>query len=228
MVISSARLAAAQLFAPHFRAALWKSVGLTVALLIGLWLGAQALLESFAVPALSGWPWVAAALVWLSGAGMIIGMAFLIGPVTALFAGLFLDDIAQAVEERDYPADRPGTALPVVRSVVLALKFLAVVIAANLVALLLVLLPGVNFAIFFLVNGYLLGREYFEFVALRLRSEDDARGLRSVHGARIMGAGLVIAAFMAVPILNLATPMFATAMMVHLHKAISGSKPVRR
>jgi CysZ protein len=37
--------------------------------------------------------------------------------------------------------------------------------------------------------------------------------------------GLVIAAFMAIPILNLLTPLFAAAMMVHLHKAVAQSEP---
>jgi CysZ protein len=34
-------------------------------------------------------------------------------------------------------------------------------------------------------------------------------------------AGLAIAAFLAIPLLNLLTPLFAAGMMVHLHKLIS-------
>jgi CysZ protein len=107
------------------------------------------------------------------------------------------------------------------RALWLSLKFFAVVILANLVALLLLLVPGVNIAAFFLVNGYLLGREFFEFAALRFRSEEDARALRRRHAGTVFMAGLVIAAFLAVPLLNLLTPLFAAAMMVHLHKALS-------
>ncbi|MEP4112739.1 MAG: sulfate transporter family protein, partial [Nitratireductor sp.] len=139
----------------------------------------------------------------------------------ALIAALFLDDVAEIVEAADYPQDPPGQPLPAMRALWLSLKFFAVVILANLVALLLLLVPGVNIAAFFLVNGYLLGREFFEFAALRFRSEEDARALRRRHAGTVFMAGLVIAAFLAVPLLNLLTPLFAAAMMVHLHKALS-------
>jgi uncharacterized protein involved in cysteine biosynthesis len=36
--------------------------------------------------------------------------------------------------------------------------------------------------------------------------------------------GLFIAAFVSIPIVNLATPLFAMAFMVHLHKRLSGAK----
>ena len=88
-------------------------------------------------------------------------------------------------------------------------------------------MPGVNIGAFFLVNGYLLGREFFEFAAMRFRPEAEAKALRSKHAGTVFLAGLVIAAFLAVPLLNLLTPLFAAAMMVHLHKMIAArdSKP---
>ena len=107
------------------------------------------------------------------------------------------------------------------RSLVLTLKFVGVVILGNVVALFLLLIPGVNVAAFFVVNGYLLGREFFEFAAMRFRPEAEAKALRSRNGGTVFLAGLVIAGFLAIPLLNLATPLFAAAMMVHLHKAIS-------
>ena len=75
--------------------------------------------------------------------------------------------------------------------------------------------------IFFLVNGYLLGREYFQFAAMRFRPEREANQLRKKFGFEIFLAGLVIAAFMSVPLLNLLTPVFAATLMVHLHKQVS-------
>ena len=114
--------------------------------------------------------------------------------------------------------------MPVLRSIVLALKFFGVVILGNLLALFLLLVPGVNIAAFFLVNGYLLGREFFEFAAMRFRSEQEAKDLRRRNAGTVFLAGLVIAAFLAVPILNLLTPLFAAAMMVHLHKAVSAAE----
>jgi CysZ protein len=118
--------------------------------------------------------------------------------------------------------------MPALRSLVLAIKFLGVVILGNIVALLLLLVPGINIAAFFVVNGYLLGREFFEFAAMRFRGEDEARALRRQYAGTVFLAGLVIAAFLAVPLLNLVTPLFAAAMMVHLHKTISAREAARR
>ena len=78
-------------------------------------------------------------------------------------------------------------------------------------------------AIFWLLNGYLLGREYFQFAAMRYRSEADARTLRKKYSFEVFAVGMVIAGFISIPILNLLTPVFAAKAMVHLHKAVSFS-----
>ncbi|MEP0696569.1 MAG: sulfate transporter family protein [Nitratireductor sp.] len=229
MILDAARAAAAQLFTAEFRQVFLKSLGLTLLALVALWFGLSGLFDTFAMPwideLLPGFPawagWLGFVTALLFGLGLAIGLALLVAPATALIAALFLDDVAEIVEAADYPQDPPGQPLPAMRALWLSLKFFAVVILANLVALLLLLVPGVNIAAFFLVNGYLLGREFFEFAALRFRSEEDARALRRRHAGTVFMAGLVIAAFLAVPLLNLLTPLFAAAMMVHLHKALS-------
>ncbi|TIM60238.1 MAG: sulfate transporter family protein, partial [Mesorhizobium sp.] len=181
-------------------------------------------LQAF-VPGLPSWAG------WLSGiiAGILLamGMALLVAPVTAIVAGLFLDDIAEVVERTDYPGDPPGRAVPVLQSLALAIKFFGVVILGNIVALLLLLVPGINLAAFFTVNGYLLGREFFEFAAMRFRPEAEAKALRRKYAGTVFLAGLLIAVFLAVPLLNLLTPLFAAAMMVRLHKAVSARDPVQ-
>lgn len=174
----------------------------------------------FVAPMLGEWPWVLTAIIWIMGVGLFIGAGFLLAPVTAIFAGLFLDDVAEHVEMNVYPQDGPGTPVPIGEAIWLALKFTAVIIGANLFALMLVLIPGVNFVVFFLVNGYLLGREYFTFAAMRFRSEKEVKELRAANSTTIFMAGMVIAGFMAIPILNLLTPIFAATMMVHLHKSV--------
>ena len=215
----------AELTKPEFRTVLLKSIGLTILLFIGVWIGIEQLFSIFVTPSLSGWPWVTTAVLWLMGTGVFIGAGFLLGPVSAIFAGLFLDEVAEYIEAVNYPHEAAGRALPIAQSVWLAARFTILVIFANLVALILVLVPGINFAIFFIVNGYLLGREFFTFAAMRFRSEADTRSLRQTNSTSVFLAGLVIAGFMAIPVLNLATPVFAAAMMVHLHKALSGQKP---
>lgn len=229
MIFDAARAAASRMFSAPFRSVLFKSIGLTLLILVGAWFGLRELFDALAMPwidallpglpASAGWLGLLAAI--LAGIGFAIALALLIAPVTALVAGLFLDDIAEVVEREDFPADPPGTAVPPLRSLVLSLKFVGVIILGNIVALFLLLIPGVNVAAFFVVNGYLLGREFFEFAAMRFRPEAEAKALRSRNGGTVFLAGLVIAGFLAIPLLNLATPLFAAAMMVHLHKAIS-------
>ena len=224
MVIQSARLAAKELLRPRFRSVLLKSIGLTILLFIVAWIGIEAAFSTFVSPYLGAWPWVTTAVLWLLSAGLFIGAGFLLAPVTAIFAGIFLDEAAEHVEEVHYGESEVGTPVPLARSLWLTVRFTALVLFANLIALLLVLLPGINIAIFYLLNGYLLGREYFMFAAMRFRTEDEAARLRSAYSTPIFMAGLIIAGFMSVPILNLATPVFATALMVHIHKTLSGQR----
>ncbi|RWX66031.1 sulfate transporter family protein [Mesorhizobium sp. M4B.F.Ca.ET.089.01.1.1] len=226
MILDAARAAASRLFSPEFRSVFLKTLGLTLLALVAFWFGIESLLEWLA------WPWLQGLLPglpswagWLGAivAGILLamGMALLVAPVTAVIAGLFLDDVAEVVERIDYPDDPSGRPVPALHSLALAIKFFGVVVLGNIVALLLLLVPGINIAAFFIVNGYLLGREFFEFAAMRFRPEAEAKALRRKHAGTVFLAGLVIAAFLAVPLLNLLTPLFAAAMMVNLHKAVS-------
>ncbi|MBN9038594.1 MAG: sulfate transporter family protein [Rhizobiales bacterium] len=229
MILEAARAAISRLFTREFRAVFLKSLGLTLLALVAAWFGLRELFDVFAwpwldalVPGLPSWAgWLGVVAAVFAGIGLALALALLVAPVTALVAGLFLDDIAEVVERTDYPADPPGRAMPALAALWLSIKFLGVVILGNILALLMLLLPGVNVAAFFLVNGYLLGREFFEFAAMRFRPEAEARAMRRRNGLTVFGAGLVIAAFLAVPLLNLLTPLFAAAMMVNLHKMIA-------
>jgi CysZ protein len=216
-MISAAQLALSQIISPPFRKVLWKSVALTLALLAALWIAVQAVVWQFLVLPFG---WMETAFSVVSGLGLLIAMAFLIAPVTTLFAGLFLDDVAAIVESENYPGDRPGTPVPILAGMVIAIKFFAIVVLVNLIALPLMLLLGFGVLVFFGANGYLLGREYFQFAALRFHDERTVKALRLRHGGRIFLAGLMIAGLAAIPFVNLLTPLFATALMVHIHKRI--------
>lgn len=229
MILDAARLSVANLFAPETRSVFWKVLGLTVLVLIGLWFALRSAFIAFVFPLVTGffpdmpdWTgWLGFVFAIAAGIGLALGLALLLSPVTALIAGLFLDDVAEVVEKRDYPEDVPGTALPLGPAITSSIKFLGVVILGNIVALFLLFIPGVNLIAFFLVNGYLLGREFFEFAAMRFRSPQEARLFRAKHASTVFLAGLVIAAFLAIPVVNLLTPLFAAGLMVHLYKLIS-------
>ncbi|KQV44489.1 MULTISPECIES: sulfate transporter family protein [unclassified Rhizobium] len=233
MIFDAARLAFSNLFAPETRSVLWKVIGLTLLVLAGLWLGLRESFLYFAMPFIDQWMpgtpgwagWLTFVLGLFASFGLALGLALLMAPVTALIAGFFLDEVAEAVERRDYPTDPTGRALPLGEAMLATVKFLGVVIAGNLLALFLLLVPGINLVAFFLVNAYLLSREYFEFAAMRHLPPEAAREFRAKHARTVLGAGIIIAAFLAVPILNLATPLFAGAMMVHLYKRLAARDP---
>jgi len=84
-----------------------------------------------------------------------------------------------------------------------------------------VLFAGFGAVIFFIATAYILGREYFELAAMRFRSPAEAKLLRKRNATMVFIGGLLIAAFVSIPIVNLATPLFAMAFMVHLHKRVS-------
>ncbi len=224
MLIKSASLAINQLFSKPFRKIFWQLVGYTILLLVIAWFALETLFSAVLVPWLGQYSWgawVATAAIWFTGFGMLIGAGFLIAPLSAIFAGLFLDDVAREVEATHYPADPPGHEMKLAKSIWLAIKFTILVVMANLLALMLVLLPGINFIVFFFLNGYLLGREYFQFAAMRFLGEDEARKLRQANEGNIFLGGILIAGFMSIPLLNLITPLFAAAMMVHVYKHTS-------
>jgi CysZ protein len=216
-MIEAAFQAFGETFSPPLRRILLKSIGLAFLLLIVLGMIVQgAITHLVTLP----YPFDMALAIF-TALGIIAGAIYLMPPITSLVASLFFDEIAEQVERRNYTADPVGKALPVTTSVLLSLRFFGLVLLVNLVALVLLILPGVNVAVFFIANGYLLGREYFELAAMRFRTIDEARDLRRANAMRVFLAGLVIAGIVIIPILNLITPVFATAFMVRMHKKIS-------
>jgi len=210
-----------QLFSPPFRSVLWKSIGLTIALFIGFWVVLQASYDTFLAPMLIDYSWISTMLAWLLGAGLILGMGFLVAPVSSVFAGVFLDEIADEVEQLHYSDDPKGKPLNLAQSIGITGRFFGLVVLGNLIALMLVLFLGLGVLIFFLLNGYLLGREYFQFAALRHHSPEDVTQMQKRFGSEIFFAGLAIAVVLLIPIVNFLTPLFAGALMVHVYKRIA-------
>ena len=221
IMIEAAVAAVRQCLSPPFRAVLWRVLALTLGVLALVWFGLDRFILGYVtVP----WPWLQVTLNILTGVGLVFGLAFVVAPVSMLVAGFFLDDLAERVERED-PRLPPGRALPAGTAIWLASKFAAVSLVVNALALAVFLIPGVNATVFFVANAYLFSREYFELAALRYHPPETVRALRRAHAGTIFVAGLFIAAFVAVPVLNLLTPLFGVAFMVRLHRAI-GLVPV--
>ena len=229
--------ALSQMLSPPMRAILWKSVGLSLAMIVVAGIGLQHLLTWFAG---SGEMWIEAsvgpgyhaavnALAWIisiaAGLGIVAGAVFLMPAITILVASFFVDDIADHVEREYYPAERPGTALPVGIATVEGVRSALLAVLIYLIALPLVFVAGAGVIVFFIATAWLLGREYFQLAAMRFRSPADAKAMRKQNAAFVFAGGLVIAAFVSIPIVNLATPLFGMAFMVHVHKRLSGTRP---
>ena len=209
-----------QIFSRPFRSILWRSLGMTMLLLITL--GALGLRSTGFTPNL-GIAWADTIIDVLIDALVIIALIFLVIPVTAIFIPLFQDEVATAVETRHYPAESGPREQGIFEGIWLGLKALFVLLGVNLLALPLVfLLPGLGFVIFLIVNGFLLGREFFEAAAVRHYPPAQIKTLRRRHSGRVFLAGMVVAGVLAIPFINILVPLFGTAFMVHvLHRIMA-------
>jgi CysZ protein len=236
-MLDAAVKALSQMISPPMRSILWRSIGLALVLITVLAIGLQRLLSWFATYGEvwlegllgPGWHTSLEVLAWIvsiaAGLGVVFGAVFLMPAITSLVASLFVDDVADHVEREHYPAERPGVALPFSQAIYEGVKTALLTILVYLIALPFVLFAGAGFLIFFIATAWLLGREYFELAAMRFRSPAEAKAMRKDNAATVFTAGLFIAAFVSIPIVNLATPLFGMAFMVHMHKRLSGPRP---
>ncbi len=227
-----------QMFSPPLRAVLWKSVLLALALIVVAGIALDRLIVHLVgVGGVSVETTVGPhahlpvdAIAWLlsvaAGLGIVVGGVFLMPAVTAIVASFFADRIADEVERAHYPADPPGKALPLWLALWEGGKTALLAVVIYLCAAPLLLFAGFGAVIFFLATAYILGREYFELAAMRFRPPAEAKALRKRNAMTVYIGGLFISAFVSIPIVNLATPLFAMALMVHVHKRLSGTKLV--
>ncbi len=213
--------AVGQLFDPRFTGVLLRSLLLTLGLLAALSLGAVWLVgllpESFDLPLIGEVATPFAAVRGLALGAMALLSAFLMFPVAAVFVNLFLDRIVDAVEARHYAELPPGRSMGLAEAIRGGLGFALVVLGVNLVAMIFYLFSG-PFAplLFWAVNGYLLGWEYFELVAQRRLESAEMRGLRKRFHLRIWMAGSLMAVPLSIPLVNLIVPLIGVATYTHM------------
>ncbi len=195
------------------RQILWICIGIALVVFIGLWSGIGYVLAN---TAFFEWAWLETLVDVLGGLTTAVLTWFLFPGVASAVVGLFLDQIANAVEKQHYPELPKTEGLPFSDSLISSLKFLAIIVILNIAMLPFLFLGPLFPFIFYGVNGYLLSREYFELVAHRRMSPDDARAMRKSNQYRLLGLGIAIAFLLTIPIINLVTPIIATAAMIHL------------
>lgn len=217
-----------QLGDARFRRVLWLGLGLTLALLFAvygafLWAVDWLVPEEITLPGEIAIRWVDDLLSVGSILMMLFLSVFLMVPVASAFTGLFLDDVAQAVEDRHYPHLPNVPRLPWGDALIDSINFFGVLVAVNVVALLLYFVVG-PFAplLFWAVNGFLLGREYFQMAAMRRLGRAGAKEARRRHRGTIWVAGILMAAPLSIPLVNLVIPILGAATFTHLFHALEG------
>jgi CysZ protein len=236
-MIEAAGKAFADLFTQRLRRVLLKSIGLALLLIVLIGIGLHHLLAALAESGATwaeqttgfaphaAWSALAFVLSVMAGLGIVTGALFLMPAVTAFVGSFFVDEVADVVERGHYPADAPGKALPFFRALIEGIKIALVALVVYVFALPFIFFAGLGIVILFLANAYLLSREYFELAAMRFRAPGEAKAMRKAHATYVFLSGLVIAVFVSIPLLNLATPIFAMAFMVHVHKKLSVARP---
>ena len=221
LIFSAFFKAIAQFRDSRFRIVMLRGLGLTLALLVTVFFGLRWLLN---LALASNWfEWLGAS-GWVGSASSVLAFLLTTGlalfamiPVAAAFVSIFLDDVADAVEARHYPELTQAPPIPLAEGLRDGLSAFGLLIVGNLLALVLyVFFPPAGPFIFFALNGFLLGREYFTLAAMRRIGRAGAKDLRKRHRATIWAAGVLMALPLTVPILNLVIPILGAATFTHI------------
>ncbi len=220
MIFTSFFDALAQMRDPRFLRVLAMGLGLTVALLVAITSVFLWFFGLFVPDTVNIW-WIGE-VTWLSSvasaAGILMMMVFsvfLMVPVASAFTGFFLDEVAEAVEDKHYPHLTSAKPVSLGENIRESLSFLGVMIGANVLALILYFTPFAPF-VFWGLNGFLLGREYFFMVAVRHLGRTEARKARAKHMPVIWFAGILMVMPLSIPVINLLIPILGVATFTHL------------
>ncbi|MCV6585081.1 MAG: EI24 domain-containing protein [Marinibacterium sp.] len=230
MIITSFFAALGQMTDPRFQRVLLLGLGLTLGLLVlatilfvnlAMWLVG----DSLTLPLIGTVTWANDAAGGVSFVLMLALSGFLMMPVASAMISLFLEQVAEAVEDKHYPHLPKAPGVPFWDGLVDALVFMGVLIGANILAFALYLLfPPLSPFIFWLLNGFLLGREYFTLAALRRLGPEGAKTLRKQNSLTIWLAGTLMAIPLSVPLVNLLIPILGAATFTHIFHAVTGTE----
>lgn len=231
MILSSFFAALGQVFDPRFRRVLLTGIGLTVMLLVGVsvlfvWTVGVLIGDTVTLPILGEVTWVDDAVGWGSIALGAVLSIFLMVPVASAITSMFLETVAQAVEDKHFPRLGPAQNVPIQDAIRDSVGFLIVLVIANTLALVLYLFisPAAPL-IFWGLNGFLLGREYFTLAAIRRVGRKEAKVLRKRYAGTIWIAGFLMAIPLTIPLLNLIIPILGAATFTHLFHRLSPQAP---
>ncbi len=226
MIVRAISRAVSQMGDPRFRSVLLKGLGLAVALLAAFYAAFVTFVgwitpEVVTIPFIGDVRWIDDLLSWGSILLMLGLSVFLMVPVASAMTGIFLEDVAKAVEDRYYPGLPAPGRIPFNEALRDTLSFLGLLIVANGAALILYLIfaPLAPF-IFWGLNGLLLGREYFTIAAMRRVGRVGAQQMRKRHLGKLWLTGALMAVPLTIPVVNLLVPILGAAVFTHLFHAL--------
>lgn len=220
--------AIAQLTDPKMRRVLWLGILGALAIFTVLWAAVWWLLANVDPASIWGLAtivgWMGDTFDWLAGLaffGTLLIATFLMFPaVMVIVVGLFLDQVAEVVEQRHYPELGEPRQQPMLETLSSTVKFAAIIVLLNVLVLpiylILLIIPGANLLLYYLLNGYLIGREFFELAAFRRMEPGEAHRLRKTYRGKVMMAGVMLTFLMTIPVVNLLAPVLGAAFMVHV------------
>lgn len=167
----------------------------------------------------SGW------LVGASGIGATLFAWFLFPGIMPIIVNFFDNKIATIIEAKDYPAAKPIEP-PFWPEFWHDAGFSLKAILLNILVLPLYFVPIINLGVFYVLNGHLLGKEFFVMVARRHQTLPNALALRLAHSRIIFSAGILLTILATIPILNLFAPFWGIAVMTHLYHALINTPKV--
>ncbi len=227
MIFADFFKALAQMNDRVFRRVLFLGLGLTVALLVAIYAGFLSLIEVFAsgpitLPFVGDVTWIGSLLGW-GGLGVIILMSiFLMIPVASAITSFFLEDVADAVEAKHFPTLMPAPKAPFSDALRDTVNFFGALVGANILAFFAyAILPFLAVPIFYALNGFLLGREYFTVAATRREGRERAKAMRRKHSGEIWMAGVLMALPLTIPLMNLFIPILGAATFTHMYHRLA-------
>jgi CysZ protein len=210
----------AQLSDPRLRRILKIGIAAALASWVGLALAAGAILRNVRWFE-SSWAETGADAALVLTA-LLLPMLFFSAAATFVMS-FWLDDVADLVEAQHYPHLGPARAMGWTEILALSTRFLLVMGLVTAVAApfyLALLFFGLGIILNYMVNGYLLGREYFEVVAARRMEAGAMRVTFRNNLGRLWLCGAVINLLFQIPLLNLTAPVVATSFMVHVFQSL--------
>ncbi len=191
-------------FLALFAAMAWLVELVTPASLSLPWLGEVSFLGVFTQGLVSKTSWI----FW----------TYVMAPVAIAVMGLFLESVVEAVEARHYPALARVRARSLREMLGYSVRFFLMMLAVSLAALIASLFAGFLAPVVFVAaNGYLIGREYYETVALRRLGEGEARRRVRANLPVLWALGAMLALALNLPWVNLVAPLVGVAAFTHLY-----------